>query len=63
MEFNPRRVQRGKEGARVEITYPSGDTEWLWMSADDIMENLETFGDSPGLQAALLAYQSSTTPV
>lgn len=57
VEFNPRRAMRGKEGARVEVTYPDGDGELLWMSPDDIMENLETFGDSPELQKALAAYQ------
>lgn len=62
VEFNPRRAQRGAEAARVEVTYPE-DTECqpllLWMSPDDIMENIETFGDSPELQKALAAYQGS----
>jgi hypothetical protein len=57
VEFNPRRVARGVEGARVRITYFDGATELLWMYPSDIMENLETFGDSPGLQDALTAYQ------
>lgn len=57
VEFNPRRAQRGKEAARVEVKYPWGDSEWLWMSASDIMENLESFGDNAELQKALAAYQ------
>jgi hypothetical protein len=61
IEFNPRRAQRGKEAARVEVNYGDGMSEWLWMNADDIMENLETFGDSTELQKALAAYGS--TPI
>jgi len=60
VEFNPRRAQRGKEAARVEVNYPT-DPECepclLWMSPDDIMNNLESFGDNAELQKALAAYQ------
>lgn len=62
VEFNPRRARRGKEAARVEVRYSSGDTELLWMSPEDIMENLETFGDTPALQSALAAYQQQPAP-
>lgn len=58
VEFNPRRARRGKEAARVEVKYSWGDSEWLWMSAHDVMENLETFGDNAELQKALAAYQT-----
>ena len=62
IEFNPRRAMRGKEAARVEVHYSGEEPEWLWMSANDIMENIETFGGSPELQKALATYQSPLAP-
>lgn len=59
VEFNQRRASRGKEAARVEVKYSWGDSELLWMSAYNIMDNLESFGDNAELQKALAAYQSS----
>lgn len=56
--FNPRRRARGAEAAQVEVDYGDGKKEWLWMSRDDIMENIESFGGSPELQKALAAYSS-----
>ena len=55
--FNPRRAARGVEAAEVKVIYPDGIVEYLWMSADDIMENIETWGRCNGLAAALDAYQ------
>lgn len=61
-DFNPRRAQRGRESARVEFTWSDGETEYLWMSAHDIMKNLETWGDSEELNRALAAYQQTAHP-
>lgn len=58
VEFNPRRAARNKEAARVEVIYGPGDTDLLWMSRDDILENIENFGGSTELQKALAAYQA-----
>lgn len=61
VEYNPRRAQRGKEAVRVEVNYPTDPTcepQLLWMSAEDIMENIESFGGSP--ERALAAYQPPT---
>lgn len=58
IEFNPRRAQRGKESARVEVRHSSepDDHEWLWMSTEDIRGNLRDFGESEELRKALAAY-------
>lgn len=53
IEFNERRAMRSTEAARVEVT-PDGD--WLWMSRNDIKNNIKDFGDNPELQKALAAY-------
>lgn len=59
VEFNPRRAQRGAEAARVKVTYGPDDWSLLWMSKNDIMENIENFGGSTELQKALAAYQNN----
>jgi hypothetical protein len=58
VEFNPRRVARGAEGARVEVMWSDtvADSEWLWMSKSDIRENVRLFGAHPELRKALDAY-------
>lgn len=57
VEFNSTRACRGKRAAHVEVE-EDGERQLLWMSAHDILENLELFGDSAGLQNALAAYQN-----
>lgn len=53
VEFNPRRKkQRGAEAARVEA-----DGEWMWMSKNDIKNNIRDFGPHPELLKALEAYK------
>lgn len=58
IEFNPRRKSRRIEAARVEVAYSSeeGDSEYLWMSARDIRNNLKSFGENAELRKALAAY-------
>lgn len=58
VEFNARRVRRGAEGARVEVRYSSepDDFEWLWMSAQDVRDNLAEFGADAELEKALAVY-------
>lgn len=62
IEFNPRRPRRprraarGAEAARVEVTYSDGDVDILWMSPQDIRNNVREFGHQEGLQKALEAY-------
>lgn len=55
-KFNPRRALRGAEAARVGVTYPEGESEWLWMSKRDIARNLMSFGQDEELQKAHAAY-------
>lgn len=59
VEFNPRRAARGKEAARVEVTYGDGGTDLLWMSKEDILDNIKNFGGSTELQKALAAYNGA----
>lgn len=58
IDFNPRRVVRGKEGARVEVQYPGSEPQWLWMTEENVLENIETFGGHPELQKALACYKT-----
>lgn len=58
--YNPRRAARGKEAAEVEVTYPDGESECLWMSIGDIRNNIHQWGESAGLTAALEAYKTNT---
>lgn len=55
VEFNPRRVLRGKEGARVAVIN-AGNEDWLWMSKRDLDLNIKEFGPHPELVKARLAY-------
>lgn len=52
IEFNPRRMARGAEAARVAC-----DGEWLWMSKRDIELNIRDFGQHPELLKALEGYK------
>jgi hypothetical protein len=56
VQFNPRRLLRGAEGARVKVTYESG-SDLLWMSEQDIRRNIMWYGKVPGLMKALEAYK------
>lgn len=56
VEFNPRRKARNVEAARVEVKYVDGEKELLWMSRDDIQNNLTEFGQDGELLKALAAY-------
>jgi hypothetical protein len=56
LRFNPRRAQRGAEAAEVEVTWPDGEIETLWMSKKDIRENAKEYGWQSGLRAALASY-------
>jgi len=57
VRFNPRRAQRGAEAAEVEVTWPDGETETLWMSKKDLRANAKEYGEQTGLSAALDAYR------
>jgi hypothetical protein len=59
VEFNPRRVARGAEGARVEVTYDDGTSDLLWMTKRDIAKNMMAFGRCPELTKAHEAYSSA----
>lgn len=54
--FNPRRASRGVEAARVEVLDDGVEQVWLWMSPEDLQANLDEFGESEDLRAALIAY-------
>jgi hypothetical protein len=56
VEFNPRRVARGAEGARVEVSWPDGSVELLWMSKRDVAKNVMAHGRDPELMKAHAAY-------
>ena len=45
-------------GLRLEVTWPDGDTETLWMSKKDIRDNAKLYGEQAGLTAALEAYRT-----
>jgi hypothetical protein len=57
VRFNPRRAQRGAEAAEVEVTWPDGETETLWMSRKDLRDNAKEYGSQAGITAALDAYR------
>lgn len=57
VEFNPRRAFRGAEAARVEVDYGHGDVDFLWMSPQDIRNNMMAYGRQDGLLKALDAYR------
>lgn len=58
LEFNERRAMRGAEAARVEVTYPDGESEWVWMSKRDAGKNMATFGMCDALTAVQEAYMN-----
>lgn len=53
IEFNPHRYARGAEAARVEC-----DGQWLWMSKQDIENNIKEWGRDPELLMARAAYKT-----
>lgn len=57
VRFNPRRKIRKVGAAEVEIT-EAGQMFRLWMTEQDIKDNIVMFGRHPGLVAALEAYRS-----
>lgn len=60
IEFNARRVARGAEGARMEVTHDDGDNEVLWMSKRDIAKNMMAFGRCDELVKAHDAYKKES---
>lgn len=60
VRYNPRRAARGAEAAEVKVTFPDGESEFLWMSIGDIKNNIHQWGNSAGLTAALEAYKTNT---
>lgn len=61
VEFKPTRAFRGAEAARVEITI-NGEAESLWMSVEDLQNNIREFGAHPELLRALAAYGIELAP-
>jgi hypothetical protein len=59
IRYNPRRAARGAEAAELEVTWPDGDKETLWMSKKDIRDNANDYGWQGGLQAAYNAYRTN----
>lgn len=59
VRFNPRRAARGAEAAEVEVTWPSGAVDVLWMSKADLRANVAEFGNQAGLTAAMEAYKKN----
>lgn len=59
LRFNARRQQRGAEAAEVEVTWPNGDIDILWMSQQDLHANANEHGWQDGLRCALAAYRNS----
>ncbi len=57
--YNPRRRARGVEAAEVEVKWPDGRRDLLWMSERNIRDNLKEFGESAGLREALEAYRQN----
>lgn len=57
-EINPRRAQRGAEAVRMEVHYPDGSIDLLWMSERDIRRNMMAFGPCAELDKALAAYRA-----
>lgn len=55
--FNPRRALRGVEAAEVEIVWEDGNTDTLWMSVEDLKENISLHGPMNGYLNALYAYK------
>ena len=58
--YNPKRRFRGREAAEVQVTWPDGDIELLWMSEGDIKKNIREWGTCEGLVSALEAYRKNT---
>ena len=59
LRFNARRAMRGAEAAELEITWPDGQMEVLWMSYNDIKNNMLKFGSQAGLEQAMKAYSDA----
>lgn len=57
IEWNEVRALRGKEAARVALVEYGKDTGWLWMSKNDIAENIVSYGQHPELLKALAQYR------
>ena len=60
VRFNQRRLQRGAEAAEVEVIWPDGEEETLWMSKKDIEDNAKEYGWQEGLRDALNAYMEGS---
>lgn len=56
LRFNPRRAMRGAPAAEVRIM-DEDNSLMFWMSEKNIKDNIEQFGEHPGLLAALQAYK------
>lgn len=59
LRFHARRAARGAEAAEVEVTWPDGEEETLWMSEQDIQANAEEHGWQDGLRSAIAAYREN----
>lgn len=60
IEYNPIRNLRGAEAAKVSITEDNWQTSyWLWMSVENIQNNIKEWGPHPELLKALGAYKSN----
>ena len=59
VRYNKRRRSRGAEAAEVKVAWPEGHSEYLWMSQQDLRNNISEYGNSPGLLDALVAYREN----
>lgn len=57
LEFNKRRLQRGKEALRVEVLEDNECLGWLWMSTENLKANIKENGAHPELLRGLECYR------
>lgn len=55
IKFVPTRMLRDVEAAQVEV-FENGASEYLWMSLDDILNNIKLFGVCSALKEAARNY-------
>lgn len=58
IEFNTNRLLRGAEAAKVAVIKDGQQSDWLWMSPQDIRNNIAEFGPSEPLEKALAQYRA-----
>lgn len=57
--FHAFRFYRGIPAARFMVSYPSGDTDLIWLSRIQIEDHMQTFGSQSAFLEGIKAYRKA----